>query len=203
VDHPAKKSKLAHIISNIVEPVPWSIRISPASLIWDSQNWSCAYDATFTILGNMCLEDGLRWEGYMREFCELLTDFAAHMRHVSSGAMRFEQARNKIRRKLHTKDPGTFPNRPNCTSIDKLAQVLLPEKCYGTGRQICMECRYVDSRSYGILESYLSAALNNRVDYPNGLALQTWLFDYLSHGRSACPHCHLNGVRTKMVMKTK
>jgi hypothetical protein len=88
----------------------------------------------------MCLEDGLRWERYMREFGELLTDFAAHMRQVSSGAMRFEQARNKIRRKLHTKDPGAFPNGSNCTSIDKLAQALLPEKCYGTGRQMCMEC---------------------------------------------------------------
>ncbi|KAJ7912803.1 hypothetical protein B0H13DRAFT_1583490, partial [Mycena leptocephala] len=101
------------------------IRISPAGLIWDSQNWSCAYDAIFTILGNMCLEDGPHWEGYMREFSELLTDFAAHMRQVSTGAMRFEQAINKIRRKLHTKDPGAFPNGPNCTSIDKLARALL------------------------------------------------------------------------------
>jgi hypothetical protein len=55
VDHPAKKSKLAHIISNIVEPVPQSIRISPAGLIWDSQNWSCACDAIFTILRKKCV----------------------------------------------------------------------------------------------------------------------------------------------------
>jgi hypothetical protein len=46
-----------------VAQTPRAARTRPRGLIWDSQNWSCTYDATFTILlGNKFLEDAARWE---------------------------------------------------------------------------------------------------------------------------------------------
>jgi hypothetical protein len=99
----------------------------------------------------------------MRGLGPILTEFAATMRRFSAGAMTFEQVRDKLRRKFHLSDPAAFSYGPNTKSIDKIARAILDEKCYGTGRQICMVCGYVDSRSYGMLECYLSAGLNSRI----------------------------------------
>ncbi|KAJ7933037.1 hypothetical protein B0H13DRAFT_1856638 [Mycena leptocephala] len=59
-----------------VAPTPRAARARPRGLIWDPQNWSC----TFTILGNIFLEDATRWEGYMRGLGLILTEFVATMR---------------------------------------------------------------------------------------------------------------------------
>ncbi|KAJ6548905.1 hypothetical protein B0H19DRAFT_952667 [Mycena capillaripes] len=176
--------------------------MSPLGLVWDSCNYSCGYDATFTILGNLWMEDPDRWTNYFSRTGEYLRAFGNNMNRVHAGTLTFEQVRNKIRKIMHMSDPISFPNGPNGTAIDLIAGILLQSKCYGSGMQLCPDCGYADPHHYEMLEGHLSAGLNNRLEYPLGVPLQEWLNSYLSRGRSNCGRCRLNNVRTRMVMRT-
>ncbi|KAJ6481340.1 hypothetical protein C8R47DRAFT_1284520 [Mycena vitilis] len=174
--------------------------MKPVGLIWDSVNYSCGYDATFTILGNLWAEDPVRWSAYFGSMSAHLGQLALAMNSVSEGRVTFEQARNAVRRGMHSLKPNDFPMGSRTTSIDKIATSILPSKYYGVGRQSCSSCGYLDAVSYGMLESYLSAGLSTNQNYPVGVPLQDWMSKYLSHGRRACPSCASIGRRVRLGM---
>ncbi|KAJ6458941.1 hypothetical protein C8R47DRAFT_143660 [Mycena vitilis] len=53
--------------------------LRPLGLIWDSVNYSCGYDAMFTVLGNLWAEDTARWSTCFGSFGPCLADFALAM----------------------------------------------------------------------------------------------------------------------------
>ncbi|KAJ6536068.1 hypothetical protein B0H19DRAFT_963001 [Mycena capillaripes] len=172
----------------------------PVGLIWDSVDYSCGYDATFMILGNLWAEDTIKWSAYFESLSGYLGEFAAEMRSVLEKRVTFEQARNVVRRSMHASNQVYFLYGRTTTSIDRIANVILPSKCYGQGRQSCARCGFIDDKSYGMLESYMSAGLSNRRDYPSGVPLKTWIANYLTTGRQGSPNCAFDGVRIRMGM---
>ncbi|KAJ6525341.1 hypothetical protein B0H19DRAFT_1084886 [Mycena capillaripes] len=120
------------IVNQIVEMV------EPFGLVWDSRDYSWGYDATFTILGNLWMEDPDRWTPYFSGTGEYLRAFGSNMKGVRTGTLTFEHVRNKIRRIMHMSDPVSFPNGHNWTSIDLIASVLLPSKYYGSDKDCNM-----------------------------------------------------------------
>ncbi|KAJ6474037.1 hypothetical protein C8R47DRAFT_987091 [Mycena vitilis] len=181
---------------------PITSRNRPQGLIWDSVNYSCGYDALFTILGNLWSDDPARWSTSFGGLSPYLGDFASAMRAVKEGSITFEQARNIIRRNMHSSQPEDFPTGRRFASVDLMARLLLPSKTYAVGRQRCPECPYFDPISYGMLESYLSAGLSDRQTYPEGVPIQNWMADYLRWGRRTCPRCSSHGVRSRLYMDT-
>ncbi|KAJ6514262.1 hypothetical protein C8R47DRAFT_962284 [Mycena vitilis] len=179
-----------------------AVNLKPLGLVWDSINYSCAYDAMFTILGNLWAEDAERWSTSFIHLSTHLGDFAVAMRSVLEGRITFEQARNVVRRSLRTAKPDVFPNGRMFTSVDRLAEAMLPSKFYAVGRQGCTECGHDERMSYGMLESHLTAGLSTRTTYPDGFPLQHWLHRYLTEGRRPCPVCAANGVRCRLTMAT-
>ncbi|KAJ6452021.1 hypothetical protein C8R47DRAFT_946368, partial [Mycena vitilis] len=168
----------------------------------DSVNYSCAYDATFTVLGNLWAEDPDSWSTYFGHLSTYLGDFALAMRSVKEGRITFEQARNVVRRSLRAAHPDVFPNGRMFSSVDRLAETLLPSKFYAFGKQTCNGCGYVDGRSYGLLESYLTAGLSTGSTYPEGFPLRDWMLRYLTGGKRACPVCAANAIRCRLSMTT-
>ncbi|KAJ7119975.1 hypothetical protein C8R43DRAFT_900851, partial [Mycena crocata] len=112
----------------------------PIGLIWDATDHSCGYDATFTILANIWAQDGLRWAGYFSHLGEILNNFGLLMQNVRSQQMTFERARDHIRRRMHDLKPEDFPYGPNTTSIDRIANCILPSSHYALGKQVCPMC---------------------------------------------------------------
>ncbi|KAJ7934533.1 hypothetical protein B0H13DRAFT_1591482, partial [Mycena leptocephala] len=51
-------------------------RHSPLGIIWDAQNYSCAYYALFTIFTNIWLDNNLAWSGYFMQSSRLLGAFS-------------------------------------------------------------------------------------------------------------------------------
>ncbi|KAJ6460798.1 hypothetical protein C8R47DRAFT_993771 [Mycena vitilis] len=164
-----------------------SRRIRPAGFIWDSFDHSCGYDATFTILSNIWLEDPVRWSACFAYTSGFLGELAMLLQSAVEHRISLEDARNSVRRSMSNSKPDYFPYGPNTTSIDLIAQVILPSRYYAVGRQSCAVCGYVDQRDYGVLESYLSAGLSTRQTYPEGVQLQVWMDQYMSNGRNNCP----------------
>ncbi|KAJ7927366.1 hypothetical protein B0H13DRAFT_1861365 [Mycena leptocephala] len=159
-------------------------RNRPLGLIWDAQHYSCGYDATFTILGNLWAEHPARWSEYFAHMSGILSEFNIAMNSVLEKRITFEQARNAIRKSIHKTKPDHFPYGPNYTSVDRIMAVLFPNQ-----------------RCYGMLESSLTAGLRSRGVYPDGVKLQDWLSAYLSRGRQVCPRCNENGQKIRMDMK--
>ncbi|KAJ7130032.1 hypothetical protein C8R43DRAFT_896500 [Mycena crocata] len=176
-------------------------RIRPIGLIWDSTDYSCGYDATFTILANIWLQNPAVWSVYFSRLGQILADFAVLMGSVRDRRITFEKCRDLIRRTLHAKDAGSFPYGRNMSSVDRIAMAVLPSAHYAVGRQFCDECGHMDRRSYGMLEAYMSAGLSPRREYPDSVTLQSWLDQYLARGREACSACHVNGLNTRLTMR--
>ncbi|KAJ7155806.1 hypothetical protein C8R46DRAFT_910619 [Mycena filopes] len=174
----------------------------PTGLIWDSQNYSCAYDATFTILANVWVGSAATWTARFLQMSQILGDLGAGLHSMTDDRTSLEQVRNTVRRKMNAAKPNDFPYGPNSTSIDRVALSIFPTKYYGVGRQSCARCGHGDPRSYGMLESCLSAGLSDRQEYPEGVELQQWLSEYLAKGKQPCPTCRANGVRQRLKMLT-
>ncbi|KAJ6538805.1 hypothetical protein DFH09DRAFT_1249580 [Mycena vulgaris] len=64
---------VAKSLANIVpDPIP-------VGLIWDNRNYSCAYDATFTILNNLWAEDNLVWTHRFSELSPLMEKYVLNL----------------------------------------------------------------------------------------------------------------------------
>ncbi|KAJ7749131.1 hypothetical protein B0H16DRAFT_1319457 [Mycena metata] len=204
---PTKKRKLADIeerqINGASRVRNLIVRREPVGIIWDSTDYSCAYDATFTILSNLWSDNSVRWSDCFAHLGDELGRSGRGLAHYADGALSIERVRDISRRRLHNQRPDYFPYGPNGSSIDRLAMALLPSKYFATGVHACTSCGHMDGRSYAMLEPFLTAGLNAERDYPVGVRIQDWLNSYLSKGRIACTSCRSRGIATRMTMRSK
>ncbi|KAJ7153845.1 hypothetical protein C8R46DRAFT_897874 [Mycena filopes] len=162
-------------------------------MVWDSRDYSCGYDATFTILANVWVDDPTRWTTAFGTTSGTLGELAVLLQSVADGLITLENARNTVRRAMNRARPIDFPYGHNSTSIDRIAQRVFPSKCYAVGRQVCEWCGFLDPVSYGMLESYMSVGLSTRRDHGKGVELLEWVTTYLAKGRQICQPCRLSG----------
>ena len=112
----------------------------PLGMIWDSQNYSCAYDSVFTILGDIWVYNPTMWT---REF-NLMSSFANKLgleyQKVSLQQENLENARNTIRKLLHNKDPVAFPYGKNGVDMSDLLLRMFTGKTIGKILYNCTNC---------------------------------------------------------------
>ena len=98
---------------------------SPVGLIWDSKNWSCAYDAIFTILCDIWIQNPKKWSKLFNEISMPLQMLAFNYKEVIKGKKTLEKARNKVRNVLYNENKEMFPKGASGTSISDLAKKLV------------------------------------------------------------------------------
>ena len=113
---------------------------APIGLIWDSHDHSCAYDAVFTILGDIWVYNPTMWT---REF-GLMSSFANKLglgfQQVSLKQKSFENARNSVRNLLRNKYPVAFPHGTSGVDISDLFVHMFTGKSVGKLKYNCTEC---------------------------------------------------------------
>ena len=113
---------------------------APVGLIWDSQDYSCAYDALFTILGDIWVFNPTLWT---REF-GLMSSFANKLglgfQQVSLKQKDFEDARNSVRNLLRVKDPVAFQHGTSGVDISELLVYMFTGRSIGKIKYNCTEC---------------------------------------------------------------
>ena len=117
---------------------------SPAGLIWDGGNYSCAYDALLTILYEILSTDTKAWTRKFKEInqCHLKSVSACFKKYMN-GQASFEKARDTIRHELHFQSPAQFPYG---TSVSALASAILaPQKFVAISRPECTNCEYSEA----------------------------------------------------------
>lgn len=115
---------------------------SPIGLIWDSQNYSCAYDSLFTVLYNVWSENPVHWSSKLALHSSVMKVLSKGFSLVANHKMSFEKIRDKVRKALHNENSAHFPMGRNMTGISRIADRIMGRHEYGTITLYCPHCNY-------------------------------------------------------------
>jgi hypothetical protein len=158
---------------------------SPSGLIWDSNDYSCAYDALLTILYEIWSTDTKAWTRRFRKINQHhLKSLSACFRKYMDGQASFEAARDAIRHKLHSQSPDEFPYGTRGTSVSALvSKILAPHNSVAFSSPECTNCEYSELSIDDRLEFMLYA----KEDAPKSTCHWLGSLKHETHGR--CPQC--------------
>jgi len=97
----------------------------PQGLIWDGQNYSCAYDSLMTILFSIWSNDTKKWNRRFKDMNRTMNVLSLGFNRAQENKSTLEMARNKVRRLLYQRKPQLFPYGQAGTSISEMAEDLL------------------------------------------------------------------------------
>jgi hypothetical protein len=170
---PPKKKKRRLTVHNT--------QIGPVGLIWDAQNYSCAYDSLLTIFFDIWLYDPQKWTAHFKNINRYMSFVSAGFKDVTGQKTQLENIRDIFRRELHTKygDP-EFPYGQKGTNLAILLQYCLTPEHIPTKKLIyCKLC--------GTQES--PASMTNLIHMPSGTKSTNATLKLLQNGIRNCPKC--------------
>ena len=100
----------------------------PSGIIWDRENYSCAYDALFTVLWNIWLAGPTKWTTRFVTSSGKMDDLGKGFKDVENGILTIERLQNNIRQDLHHQFPDIFPYGYQGTSVVELATKIWTDK---------------------------------------------------------------------------
>ena len=115
-------------------------RDNPVGIIWDSQDYSCAYDCLFTILNDIWAYSPIMWTNKFNLMSSYANKLGLEFHKVTSKKMNLEDARNSVRHLLHRKDPIAFPYGTRGVDISELLLHMFTEKSIGKIIFNCENC---------------------------------------------------------------
>jgi hypothetical protein len=174
-----KKTKTAQIL------IASGDSSSPAGLIWDGGNYSCAYDALFTVFYEIWSTDTKIWTRRFKEINQHhLKSLSACFKRYMNGQTSFETARDTIRHEIHSENPAQFPYGTRGTSVAALTSAIIaPDDCVAISSPECTSCEYAEPTVNDTLEFMLYETENTPKSTSQWLAS----LDHETHEQ--CPHC--------------
>jgi hypothetical protein len=175
----AKKTKAAQII------ITSDNSSSPAGLIWDGINYSCAYDALLTILYEIWSTDTKAWTRRFKETNQHhLKSVSACFKKYMNGQASFETARDTIRHEIHSQSPAKFPYGTRGTSVSALASTIFSTQNFVTiSSPECTSCEYSEPS----IDDRLGLILYEKEDTPKSTS--HWLRSLEHETHEKCPQC--------------
>jgi hypothetical protein len=100
---------------------------APSGTQWDGENYSCAYDALFTILFSIWVSKPKKWKKIFKESNQYLSTLHDGFKRYLSGVSTLEAARDGVRTLLYDNDPVLFPSGHRGCSVSALStQIFYP-----------------------------------------------------------------------------
>jgi len=174
-----KKTKTAQMIMASADSS------SPSGLIWDGENYSCAYDALFTVLFEIWSSDTRLWTRRFKEINQHhLKSLSACFKKYFNGQTSFETARDTVRHELYSQNPAQFPYGTRGTSVAALTSAILaPNDCVAISSPECTRCEY----SEPTMNDRLEFILYEKEETPKSTA--HWLCSLEHETHEECPDC--------------
>jgi hypothetical protein len=117
-------------------------------LIWDGENYSCAYDALYTILFNMWSFSPIKWKRIFSRLGPFSASLSDAFKDLQKEKSDFETIRDKIRSELHHNKPEHFPYGQVGTDIGELIRSMFSQNEYSVQCQsTCVSCNRTDSQA--------------------------------------------------------
>ena len=148
LENKTKKNNISSLISTDLTDQ------SPLGLIWDSIDYSCAYDSLFTILYHIWNEGESIHKSYFENGTHYLQFLHSNFHLLHSNQCTFENLRNNLRIILNSNNPLQYPFGKSYTNIDKLIREFTSEESYGTTQLQCLKCNFMIQKPYSYLQDY-------------------------------------------------
>lgn len=159
----------------------------PIGLTWDAANYSCAYDALFSVLHYTWATNPHKWNRIFKELNPVAVLMVNGFQKALGGSKSMEEGRDAVRAALHKLDNVKFPWGQAGTSIGSLSREIF-RKLHGISVQYeCNKCR---QKRADIGDEYLQA-----LDYRYDPTLHT-VTDAIksslqqTNGVHLCGRCH-------------
>ena len=154
---------------------------SPDGLIWDGDNYSCAYDALLTILYEIWSTDTKAWTRKFKEINQHhLKSMSACFKKYMNGQASFETARDTIRHEIHSQSPAQFPYGTRGTSVSALASAILaPQTFVAISSPECTNCEYSEAS----IDDRLNFVLYEKEDTPKSTSHWLRSLEHETHER--------------------
>jgi len=158
---------------------------SPSGLIWDSDNYSCAYDALLTILYEIWSTNTNTWTRQFKKINQHhLKSLSACFKKYMNGQASFETVRDAIRHELHSQSPDQFPYGTRGTSVSALVLIILALQSFVAFSSLeCTNCEYSELS----VDDRLEFMLYKKGDTPKSTC--NWLGSLQHETHERCPQC--------------
>ena len=158
---------------------------APLGLQWDSNDYSCSYDALFGILYNIWIQNPDKWQ---KDFDYINEDHLGILAHgfdkVRQGETPLEAIRDAMRIELHKLDPEAFPMGENSSSVGELAfKMLSSDKVISESQLLCSSCDYAEHE----VDHDLGHVLIAKNSTP--LSTLKWVAELEKSTKKKCPDC--------------
>jgi hypothetical protein len=173
-------------------PVPI---LNPPGLIWDSRNYSCAYDSLFVPLSFILQDDPVAWRVKFSNMHPLLGLWILSLQQTPNSP---ETARDNVRQILNFRNPEQFPVGPQGLRLDDLYMAVTNRLSYANSVRTCPSCHFQIPGEISVLNQMIhvnARALQNL--YPNGVPLSEWFRYSFSQPSNNCPPCSQNGINIR------
>ena len=121
-----------------------SVATNPKGLLWDGNNYSCAYDALFTVLYYIWNGNRFLWNVNARHLqSQYLQTLGTGFLAASQNTKTLEKLRDEVRKTLNSKDPQTFPYGHEGTSLSQLTLEIFSSRVKIAKSQVsCSNCDF-------------------------------------------------------------
>src|ERR1700731_745127 len=156
-------------------------------LIWDGDNYSCAYDSLLAILYHIWIKDPKAWSRHFRNFgnhylIALDRGFKQHL----EGSVSLEKVRDDIRFALHSADPIAYPTGPRGASVGRLAfDMLKTNDVVASSQIVCSNCTYKEPEQEHMLGYVISPAESTQ----SSQSTSQWINNLGHDVAKSCPEC--------------
>ncbi|KAF6755123.1 hypothetical protein DFP72DRAFT_811972 [Ephemerocybe angulata] len=161
--------------------------VSPTGPVWDSQDWSCAYDSLTFVLHSLWMTDRIKWSKTLSTYSPALASMIAGFEHMPQRdpEMELTRVRDQWRNCLRDTRPGTYPSGRLGADIMSMTEDVLGYRS-GTSR--------VKTRCVGCKDHAVETVLGpSRLVAPftairNAMSVQHFV-DEAWQPLRACTHC--------------
>ncbi|KAJ6486572.1 hypothetical protein DFH09DRAFT_948827 [Mycena vulgaris] len=170
----------------------------PTGLIWDSTNYSCAYDSLFTTLANIWRDNPGDWTQRLVRSSALLGLWALSMTEKQDPS---EHSRDAVRRILTSQNPVPFPLGPRGVKLDDLFTAMTDRRSYWSARMFCEQCNHQLTGETDTFSQFVDIAFDSvvRNAYPAGRSMNEWFGHHFNkYVSTRCVVCRANGSEVKM-----
>ncbi|KAF8973570.1 hypothetical protein BDZ97DRAFT_1648442 [Flammula alnicola] len=114
-------------------------------LIWDAENYSCAYDSIFTVLYNVWMRDTRLWRRRLGDISNNLDMLCEGFEQALNSESTLELARNRVRERIRRTNPDIFPVGTRSTAISHIVESIITDRSCGVSTLVCEVCGYRQS----------------------------------------------------------
>jgi hypothetical protein len=150
---------------------------SPLGLIWDRDDYSCAYDSLFTIFYHIWTEGQLKHRAYFEKGTNWMEKLHTSFISLSNKTCTFESVRDQLRIIINHENPLEYRYGMNYTDINQLVTDFTSTKLHTMSRLLCLSCKFSTNVEFSYFRDYTSVgwSSDDRISLLQTASIQSYL----------------------------